>query len=159
MVADCVDGIDGNCECSGCHFLCDEDDMRRITKLIMHCSATAEGKSFGAADIDRWHRAQGWAGIGYHFVVRLDGTVEQGRALDRVGAHCSGHNADSIGVCYIGGCAADGKTPKDTRTEAQKLALRNIVTVLRACYPGISLHGHREYANKACPCFDLSELK
>ncbi|MBQ0048079.1 MAG: N-acetylmuramoyl-L-alanine amidase [Prevotellaceae bacterium] len=98
--------------------------MRTINELIIHCSATAEGKDFTAADIDRWHRVQGWSGIGYHFVIRLDGTVEPGRPIDKAGAHCSGHNANSLGICYIGGIAPDGKTPKDTRTPAQRLSLR-----------------------------------
>ena len=129
--------------------------MRTINELIIHCSATAEGKDFTAADIDRWHRAQGWACIGYHFVIRLDGTVEPGRAIDKAGAHCSGHNANSLGICYIGGLAPDGKTPKDTRTPAQRLSLRILITILRHIYPGIVLHGHRDYANKACPCFDV----
>ena len=129
--------------------------MRTINELIIHCSATAEGKDFTAADIDRWHRAQGWSCIGYHFVIRLDGTVEPGRSIDKAGAHCSGHNANSLGICYIGGLAPDGKTPKDTRTPAQRLSLRNLITTLRHIYPGIALHGHRDYANKACPCFDV----
>ena len=129
--------------------------MRTINELISHCSATAEGQDFTAADIDRWHRAQGWSCIGYHFVIRLDGTVEPGRPIDKTGAHCSGHNANSLGICYIGGLAPDGKTPKDTRTPAQRLSLRNLITTLRHIYPGIALHGHRDYANKACPCFDV----
>ncbi|MBQ0023122.1 MAG: N-acetylmuramoyl-L-alanine amidase [Prevotellaceae bacterium] len=132
--------------------------MREITEIIIHCSATAEGKDFGAADIDRWHKNRGWSCIGYHFVVRLDGTVEQGRQMRMAGAHCAGHNMCSIGVCYIGGCAADGVTPKDTRTEAQKRALKNIVTVLKACYPNATIHGHREFSAKACPCFDVVDI-
>ena len=131
--------------------------MRTITDLIIHCSATAAGKDFTAADIDRWHRAQGWACIGYHYVIRIDGTVEPGRPIDKVGAHCSGHNANSIGICYIGGLASDGKTPKDTRTPAQRLSLRNLITTLRHIYPTATIHGHRDYANKACPCFDVKK--
>lgn len=129
--------------------------MRTITSIIIHCSATAAGKDFTAADIDRWHRAQGWAGIGYHFVICIDGTVEPGRSIDKAGAHCSGHNANSLGICYIGGLASDGKTPKDTRTPAQRLALRNLITTLHHIYPNATIHGHREFAPKACPCFDV----
>ena len=129
--------------------------MRTITDLIIHCSATAEGRDFTAADIDRWHRAQGWACIGYHFVIRIDGTVEPGRPIDKAGAHCSGHNAYSLGICYIGGLASDGKTPKDTRTPAQRLSLRILITTLRHIYPTATIHGHRDFANKACPCFDV----
>lgn len=129
--------------------------MRTITSIIIHCSATPEGKNFTAADIDRWHRAQGWTGIGYHFVIRIDGTVEPGRAIVKAGAHCSGHNANSLGICYIGGLASDGKTPKDTRTPAQRLSLRLLITILRHIYPTATIHGHRDFASKACPCFDV----
>ena len=81
--------------------------MRQIKYIILHCTATREGKAFTAADIDRWHRARGWNGIGYHYVVRLDGTVEHGRPEAQIGAHCVGVNATSIGVCYVGGLAAE----------------------------------------------------
>lgn len=131
--------------------------MRAIDEIIIHCSATAEGKDFKAADIRRWHvQGNGWQDIGYHFVIDLDGTVEVGRPVSKQGAHCSGHNKTTIGICYVGGCAADGKTPKDTRTEAQRRSLRGLVTVLRSCFPTIrKVSGHREYANKDCPSFDV----
>lgn len=130
--------------------------MRKITKIIVHCSATAAGKDFSAADIDRWHRARGFRSIGYHYVVRLDGSVERGRGEAEIGAHCLGQNGNSIGVCYIGGLAADGKTPTDTRTPAQKRALRELIASLKMRYPSASVHGHREFAAKACPCFDAA---
>jgi N-acetylmuramoyl-L-alanine amidase len=107
------------------------------------------------ADIDRWHKARGWRGIGYHYVIYRDGSVHAGRPVEQIGAHCTGHNANSIGICYIGGVAADGKTPKDTRTPAQRIALRELVEELRAKYPGATVHGHREFAPKACPSFDV----
>lgn len=129
--------------------------MRKITKLIIHCSATPEGRDYTVADIDRWHRARGFKGIGYHYVIYRDGSVHPGRAVEVIGAHCTGQNANSIGICYIGGLAADGKTAKDTRTPAQKEALRKLVVELKAKYPGVTVHGHREFANKACPCFDV----
>ena len=130
--------------------------MRKIDLIIIHCSATAEGKDFRAADIDLWHRQQGWSGIGYHFVVRLDGTLELGRAIALAGAHCKGHNSNSIGVCYIGGLAADGKTPKDTRTLQQKKTLANLVRTLKHVFPGAVVRSHRDFAAKACPCFDAT---
>ncbi len=130
--------------------------MRKITKIIVHCSATAAGRDFSAADIDRWHRARGFNGIGYHYVVKLDGTVEKGRSESVMGAHCLGQNANSIGVCYIGGLKSDGKTPADTRTEAQKRALKSLIGDLKKRYPGATVHGHREFAAKACPCFDAA---
>lgn len=129
--------------------------MRKITKIIVHCSATPEGRDYTVADIDRWHKQRGWKGIGYHYVVYRDGSVHTGRDVAAIGAHTSGQNANSIGICYIGGCAADGKTPKDTRTPAQKAALRDLVELLRTEYPTATVHGHREFANKACPCFDV----
>ena len=90
--------------------------MREIKSIILHCSATPEGKDFTVADITRWHKERGFRTIGYHYVVYRDGTVHKGRPVEQIGAHCEGHNKDSIGVCYIGGLMTDGKTPKDTRT-------------------------------------------
>ena len=130
--------------------------MRKIDLIIIHCSATAKGKDFRAADIDRWHRQQGFKSIGYHFVVRLNGEVERGRPIAEVGAHCKGHNATSIGVCYIGGLAADGKTPKDTRTVEQRKAMRNLVKTLKHVIPEAVVRSHRDFAAKACPCFDAT---
>lgn len=127
---------------------------RAISEIIVHCSATAEGKDYTVEDIKRWHIARGFATIGYHYVVYRDGTIHEGRSIDTAGAHCIGHNTHSIGVCYIGGLAADGKTPKDTRTAKQREGLRWLISELKAIYPKATVHGHREYANKACPCFD-----
>lgn len=129
--------------------------MRKITEIILHCAATPEGKDFTVADIDRWHRARKFNGIGYHYVIYRDGTVHAGRPVERSGAHCTGHNAQSVGVCYIGGCATDGKTPKDTRTPAQRAALTSLVKKLLKQYPGATVHGHNEFAAKACPSFNV----
>lgn len=129
---------------------------RKINEIIVHCTATAEGKDFKAADIDRWHKAKGWDGIGYHHVVDLDGTVEPGRPESKVGAHCLKHNTNSIGVVYVGGVASDGKTPKDTRTPQQKAALVKLLTELKHRYPNAAIHGHRDFAAKACPSFDAT---
>lgn len=130
--------------------------MRKINEIIVHCAATPDGKNFKAADIDRWHRERKMKCIGYHYVVDLDGTVEPGRPESEIGAHCLGHNQYSIGVCYVGGLAADGRTPKDTRTAAQKEALFALLKKLRAKYPKASIHGHRDFAAKACPSFDAT---
>lgn len=130
-------------------------DMRKITKIIIHCSATPEGRDYTIADIDRWHKQKGWKGIGYHYVVYRDGSVHSGRSIEEIGAHCTGQNANSIGVCYIGGLSADGKTAKDTRTPEQKAALRSLIEKLKGKFPNVTIHGHREFANKACPCFDV----
>lgn len=131
--------------------------MRKISSIIVHCSATPEGKSFTVADIDRWHRQRGFAQIGYHYVIYLDGSVHTGRPIATIGAHCAGHNANSIGVCYIGGLSADGKRPKDTRTEAQKQSLIALLRQLRAQFPNAVIHGHRDFAAKACPSFDATK--
>lgn len=139
--------------------------MRRIDDIIVHCSATREGKDFKAADIDRWHKERGFGArhngktyhIGYHYVIDLDGRVEEGRPEEMAGAHCKGHNGHSVGVCYVGGLASDGKTAKDTRTSAQKDAMVDLLMRLRHKYPTAGIHGHRDYAAKACPSFDATE--
>ena len=127
--------------------------MRKITKIIVHCADTPEGRDDKAADIRRWHKARGFNDIGYHYVVDLDGTIEPGRDVTIAGAHTTGYNADSIGVCYIGGADTDMK-PKDTRTEEQKTALRLLLKYLVQKYPGAKIYGHRDFANKSCPSFD-----
>ncbi len=131
--------------------------MRTITEIIVHCAATPDGKDFTVEDIDKWHKQRGFKKIGYHYVIYRDGTCHAGRAESEVGAHCTGHNKNSIGICYIGGCASDGKTPKDTRTVAQKTALEALLRTLKAKYPNASIRGHRDYANKACPSFDATK--
>ena len=130
--------------------------MRSIKEIIVHCTATSEGKDFTVQQIDSWHRQRGFSCIGYHYIIYRDGTIHCGRPESRVGAHCAGHTANSIGVCYIGGCAADGKTPKDTRTEAQRAALVKLLQELKKKYPSATIHGHRDFAAKACPSFDAT---
>jgi N-acetylmuramoyl-L-alanine amidase len=131
----------------------------RITEIIVHRSATPEGKDYTVLDIRKWHKQQGWSDIGYHYVVYRNGHIEAGRDVDIIGAHCEGHNAHSIGVCYIGGCARDGRTPKDTRTLAQKAALISVLTELRQMYPQAKIYGHRDFDKhgKKCPSFDAKE--
>ena len=128
--------------------------MRTIRDIILHCSATAEGKDFTVADIRQWHLARGFMDIGYHYVIYRDGSIHAGRPLEQPGAHCTGHNRHSIGICYIGGCDADAKTPKDTRTPQQKAAIAALLGHLHDRFPLATLHGHREDAHKACPSFD-----
>lgn len=133
-----------------------EETMRRINEIIVHCSATPEGKDFTVQQIDSWHRQRGFSCIGYHYVIYRDGSIHRGRPENQVGAHCIGHNANSIGICYIGGCASDGKTPKDTRTDAQRAALVKLLRELKAKYTVAAIHGHRDFAPKACPSFDTT---
>ena len=128
--------------------------MRIINEIIVHCAATREGRDFTVEDITRWHKARGFATIGYHYVIYRDGSIHEGRPLEQIGAHCVGHNKHSIGICYIGGCASDGKTPKDTRTPEQKEALLALLRRLKARFPNATIYGHRDFAAKACPSFD-----
>lgn len=128
--------------------------MRPINEIIVHCTATPEGREVKVAEIRRWHLQRGFRDIGYHYVIHLDGSVEVGRAEAQAGAHCTGHNAHSIGVCYVGGCNRQMQ-PKDTRTAAQRTALVKLIHELQARYPDATVHGHREFAAKACPCFDV----
>jgi N-acetylmuramoyl-L-alanine amidase len=131
--------------------------MRKITKIILHSSATPEGREVTVEDIDRWHKERGWSGIGYHYVIDLKGNVHEGRPIERSGAHCKGHNKHSIGVCYIGGVNQAMKA-KDTRTAFQKPAMHNFLMELMAAHEGATLHGHNEFSNKACPSFDVQEV-
>ena len=143
--------------------------MRDINLIVIHCTATKEGADFDAETIRGWHMNQrGFRDIGYHFVVRLDGTIEGGRDIRHGGAHAKGYNKNSIGIAYVGGLNPEGK-PKDTRTVAQLHALRRIVETLKAIYGEMEVVGHRDLsvdlngdgmisANewmKACPCFDV----
>lgn len=122
----------------------------------MHCTATPAGRELGVAEIADYHRRRGFEDIGYHFLVRLDGAVEEGRPSDMMGAHCLGHNDCSLGVVYVGGLDAKGR-PADTRTDAQKNSLLALLAKLKLEYPGVKIHGHRDFAAKACPCFDATE--
>lgn len=130
---------------------------RIIKEIIVHCSATPEGKDFTVLDIKKWHLERGFSDIGYHYVVYRDGSINKGRDESKIGAHCTGHNSYSIGVCYVGGVAKDGKTAKDTRTDAQKKSLLSLLRNLKMKYPQASIHSHRDYANKACPSFDATK--
>lgn len=166
-------------------------DPKKIDAIIIHCSATPAGIDYRAADIDKWHKKKGWRMIGYNYVIDLDGTVEVGRPLTMDGAHCNtsgfsglSYNKHSIGICYIGGLEAttdkkgrivakkdkNGRSiAKDTRTDAQKLALEKLVWDLFVKYPIKEILGHRDtspdlngdgFINrhewiKSCPCFDV----
>lgn len=127
--------------------------MRVINKLIVHCTATPEGRVTTVADVDLWHRQKGWTGIGYHYLIGLNGEIWEGRREALTGAHTLKHNADSIGVCYVGGCDSDMKT-KDTRTPAQKQSLIKLLTDLKKKYPKAEIKGHRDYNSTSCPGFD-----
>lgn len=134
--------------------------MRSITLIIVHCSDVRPYQTSSAEDIDNWHKRRvthgiHWRGIGYHYVVRRDGSIETGRPLQEPGAHCVGHNKYSIGICYEGGRNAEG-VATDTRTPAQKTTLRTLIEQLHAQFPKALIVGHRDLnPAKECPCFDV----
>lgn len=130
--------------------------MRHIDTIIIHCSGTPEGREHNAADIKRWHLQRGWKDIGYHFVVKIDGTVELGRPIDQVGAHAKGHNANSIGICYVGGCDKNMKA-KDTLTDAQQASIQSLIIDMKNSYPITKLIGHNEVSSKSCPSFVVKD--
>ena len=132
--------------------------------------ATKEGQRVTVEDIDRWHRQAGYKKIGYHYVVYPDGSIHVGRDISEVGAHVKGHNATSIGICYIGGLDAAGK-PKDTRTSEQRAAIFYLLQKLREEFPQARIRGHRDFSPdrngngivepfeyiKECPCFNAED--
>ena len=128
--------------------------MREITKVIVHCAATPEGRDVKTEEIKRWHTEErGWSDIGYHWVVELDGSINEGRSEDINGAHCRGHNSDSIGICYVGGSDSEGN-PKDTRTQEQKDSLVTLIKDILDRYSESEVYGHRDFSEKACPSYD-----
>lgn len=131
--------------------------VRRVNRVIIHCTATPEGRDVSPQEIKDWHvKGNGWSDIGYHYVITLDGEVHEGRNIDRTGAHTRGANKNSIGVVYVGGVDQD-MNALDTRTDAQDTALANLIQALLEMYPGATVHGHNEFASKACPSFDVQE--
>lgn len=134
---------------------------RNINEIIVHCTATKEGLNQTVEQIKKYHTAKppmgrGWSDIGYHYIIYLDGSIHEGRNVNISGAHCTNHNVNSIGVVYVGGLDSKGNA-KDTRTPAQKEALIKLLKELKKLYPKATIHGHREFANKACPCFDAKK--
>ena len=142
---------------------------RMINEIIVHCTATPEGQDTTVEQIRKNHMApvskggRGWSDIGYHYVIYRDGSIHNGRKVDVAGAHCTGHNSHSIGVCYVGGLenrpgvAYAQLKPKDTRTEVQKASLLKLLKDLKRLYPIAKIRGHRDFVNKACPSFDATK--
>ena len=123
--------------------------MRKINRHIIHCSASRDTLDIGAKAIDMWHRERGWSEIGYHYVIRRDGTIENGRSLEKKGAHCKGHNTGSIGTCLVG---------IEEFSIMQYESLEKIHKQLITLFPGIELNGHRDFTNKkTCPNFDVHD--
>lgn len=149
--------------------------MRHINLIVIHCSATKKSMNIGASEIDQWHKDRGWSGIGYHYVIKKDGTIESGRAEEKIGAHAYGYNKHSIGICLIGGLDDGGITLEgfdNAFTHEQKISLYNLVVNLRQKYPGVDVQGHRDLSpdidgdgiiekwewTKNCPCFNVEDI-
>lgn len=139
---------------------------REIATIAVHCSATPVGQYFDAFDIDSWHQ-QRWgstSGIGYHYVILLDGTIQKGRWMDYPGSHIQGQNKYTVGICYIGGSDSKGRAVYDQETPEQRNSLVQLINVLCRTYdldPIAKVFGHNEYpgVKKACPCLNMSELR
>lgn len=123
---------------------------------MVHCSATKPSMDIGKKEIDTWHRQRGWLMIGYHYVIRRNGEVEVGRELEAIGAHVQDHNHDSLGICLVGGINDSGD-PEQNFTEEQYNALATLLYQLKVVYPDAQVKGHRNFAAKACPSFDVEE--
>lgn len=130
--------------------------MRNIEKIIFHHTATKPNQDVHVPDIRRWHRERGFSDIGYHFVVCRDGSIELGRPIELAGAHCYRHNADSIGVAYVGGLNAAGKVEFNP-TSAQLVTLNWLLPSLCKLYQA-KLYGHRDLAATKCPGIDIHEI-
>lgn len=130
--------------------------MLPITHLTIHCAATPEGRAVPAETVASWDVAR-FGQESYHHIVTLDGEDHARLPDDRMGAHVANHNSGNIGVCYVGGMDAQNHAPKDTRTEAQRISLQNIVSAYRKKYPGLTVLGHRDWpeVHKACPSFNV----
>ena len=134
-------------------------ELRKKTEMIVvHCAATKAAMDIGATEIKKWHvDDNGWDDIGYHYVIYLDGSIHEGRPVERMGAHCKGQNKGSIGIAYVGGIDKKHLKPKDTRTKAQKDALIEILKEFKHLYCDLKIYGHRDFSSKACPSFDAKE--
>lgn len=137
-----------------------EKSRRNITRIIVHCSATPEGRYHNAQDIHRWHKERGWAGIGYHYVLMLSGELQQGRSIHYTGAHAKGYNKNSLAICLIGGTDSNLKPKEDSFTVEQKLFLESFLIEVHAMYPNAEILGHRDLpgVSKACPCLEVSDI-
>lgn len=130
--------------------------MRPINMIIIHCADTPANMNIGAKEIDQWHKQRGWDRIGYHYVIRRDGTLETGRAEHSIGAHAKGHNRHSIGICLVGG-KGDDNTPETNFTRYQYRTLDSLIGVLTAKYKTARVIGHNDVSEKACPTFDVDK--
>jgi len=133
--------------------------MRTINRVFVHCSATSPSKNIGVGEIRKMHTGRGWSDIGYHFVIKRDGSIESGRPVERPGAHVKGHNTDSIGICMVGGVKESGE-PDANYSIGQYLSLIQLLNRLKIEHDltDADIYGHRDESSKACPCFDVHAL-
>ena len=132
--------------------------MRRLDKIILHCADTRIDQDFSVEDVRHWHKARGWSDIGYHYYIKCDGSLHEGRPLYRIGSHCKGKNTGSIGVCFEGG--KDAFNLKwDKPTDNQIKTVKKLIESLRNDYGDLTVHGHYEFSSKGCPNFDTCILK
>ena len=131
---------------------------RAINYIVVHCTGTNSQLDISASDIDIYHKSLGWSGIGYNYVIKLDGTFEMGRDVNLIPSHVKGFNKNSIGIVYVGGLDSNLK-PTDTRTEEQKKTLILLLTKLKFFYPKARILGHRDFigVKKDCPCFNVKK--
>lgn len=131
--------------------------MRKINKVIVHCSATKPDQNITAKNIKKWHTEErGFKDIGYHYVIRRDGTLEKGRDIGEAGAHARGHNLESIGVCLIGGIDKFN-SPEQNYTANQYYTLKKLLDVLCVTFPNADIIGHNNVSDKACPVFNVGD--
>lgn len=130
--------------------------LSKVNEIIIHCSDTEAHVPLSRDDFVKWHvNERRFSDIGYHFIIQPDGSIIQGRSLKFVGAHCQGHNLHSIGICYVGGRLYGQYA--DTRTLLQKSTFIQLIKDLCNLFPIVKISGHRDYAHRACPCFDASK--
>lgn len=133
------------------------DQRRKTAFIVVHCSATPPTMDIGLFEIRQWHVAKGWYDVGYHYIIRRDGSVEVGRPHYAMGAHVRGHNQESLGICLVGGINnTKDKTPEDNFTAAQQDSLLELLDMVSETYPTAEIVGHRDLdKGKACPSFDI----
>lgn len=122
---------------------------RVIDSVVWHMSETPPNMDIGSKEIREWHLELGFRNIGYHFVIRKDGTIERGRPIHESGAHCRGKNAKSIGICYVGGWEGN-----DDRTREQVEAMHKLMASLTTTFGALDVFGHYEFSTKSCPNFN-----
>ena len=130
---------------------------REINKIILHCSDTKTSQSFDISDIDLWHRKRGWDCVGYHYYIKLDGTLQLGRDINKKGSHCYGQNTKSIGICFEGGLNLDGSKWDEPLNE-QLLTYDVLKAYLDSVFGALPVYGHYEFSDKECPNFILEDV-